>query len=67
MMFRKLKHLAILLGLLTASIAFNGCAKNIVIYPITGEDIFTHSEAGKNWVCMSEFYVHEVMKARMGQ
>jgi hypothetical protein len=67
-MFHKLKVLSILafcLIALTASVS--GCARKIVLHPLTDEDIRFESKAGTNWTCMSDYYVEEVMRARLGE
>lgn len=58
MKFQKLLSLVILLSCLTA---LTGCAKKIVLHPVDGSDIRMDGD----WVCMSQEYVQEVMKARL--
>lgn len=58
-----LKRLSLLLLFLTASTVCNGCARQIVLHPLTDKDI--RQENG--WICMSPEYVNEVMKARLGK
>jgi len=55
------KHLKALLVSLTVLTACSGCAKNIVLHPVTDKDIRTDGE----WVCMKPDYIQEVMKARL--
>lgn len=57
------KMLTTLLLFLTGSIAFNGCAKTIVLHPLTDTDI----RMDGNWVCMSPDYVKEIMKVKVGK
>lgn len=52
---------ALLLVLLTGLIVFSGCAKTIVLHPVTDKDI----KMQDGFVCMSPEYVQEVMKARL--
>ena len=56
-----LKRLLILIIFSTVSIVFNGCAKNIVLHPMTDQDIKTEG----TWVCMTPEYLKEVVKARL--
>lgn len=58
-----LRHLVILLSCLIGLTAINGCAKNIVLHPVDGSDIRMDGD----WVCMSQDYVQEVMKAKVGK
>ena len=58
-----LKHLSLSLLFLIVSIVSNGCAKNIVLHPLTDKDI----RMDGNWVCMSPEYIENVMKARLGK
>jgi hypothetical protein len=55
-----LKSLACFLVL---TVLNSGCARNIVLHPVTDEDIRMDGD----WVCMSQDYVKEVMKVRLGQ
>lgn len=57
------KHLSLLLLFSTVLIAFNGCARNIVLHPLTDKDI----KQQDGWICMTPEYVQEVMKARLGK
>lgn len=54
------KLLAMLLLFSTVSI---GCAKTIVLHPVDETDIRMDGD----WICMSQDYVKEVMKARLGE
>ena len=58
-----LKRLSLLLIFLIALIVCNGCARKIVLHPLTDKDIKMEGE----WVCMSPDYIKEVMKARLGK
>lgn len=55
------KHLKVLLVSLIASTAFSGCARNIVLHPMTDADIRKDGD----WVCMTPEYIQEVMRARL--
>ena len=55
--------LKLLVTLLVFSAVSIGCARNIVLHPVTDEDIRMDGD----WVCMSQGYVQEVMKARLGE
>jgi hypothetical protein len=55
--------LRLLVTLLAFSAVSIGCAKTIVLHPVTDEDIRIEGD----WVCMSQDYVREVMKARLGE
>lgn len=55
--------LSLLCVFLIGSIAFNGCARKIVLHPVDETDI--RSEG--NWVCMTPEFIQEVMKARLGK
>jgi hypothetical protein len=58
-----LKHLSLLLLFSIGLIAFNGCARKIVLHPLTDKDI----KQDGNWICMTPEYVQEVMRARLGK
>lgn len=57
------KTLLLLTIFLTGSIGFSGCARKIVLHPMTDSDI---KQDGK-WVCMTPEYIQEVMNARLGK
>ena len=59
--FQVQRHQKVLLASLIALIAFSGCARNIVLHPMTDKDIRQDGE----WICMTPNYVEEVMKARL--
>lgn len=59
-MFLRLIALLALLASLTVS---TGCARQIVLHPVTDADI----RMDGNWVCMTPEYIQEVMKARLGK
>ena len=56
-----------LLILLLCSIALivSSCAR-IVLHPVTDQDIKIGGWCQPGWVCMSEGYIKEVMKAKVG-
>ena len=55
------KSLSALLVCLTLSIVLSGCARTIVMHPVTEKDIRVQD----GWVCMTPEYIQEVMKARI--
>ena len=56
------KHLSLLLLFWIVLIAFlSGCAKNIVLHPLTDKDI----KQQDGWICMTPQYVQEVIRARL--
>lgn len=57
--FKPIVYLALVLLLLVLA----GCARRLVVYPITKEDIWI-SEDGKK-ICMSKWYFENVLKARV--
>ena len=40
-----------------------GCARNVVIHPITGTDIYDGKNPGDK--CFSEAYIKEIMRVRI--
>lgn len=61
------KTLLLSLVLLTPLIAFEGCAQNIILHPVTDADIRMEKVADKDWICMTPDYIQQVMKARLGK
>jgi len=58
-----LSRLVILTLCLAALTAFNGCAKKVYLYPQTEKDIRQEGE----WTCVTEKYMEEIMKVRLGK
>jgi len=57
------RHLKVLLASLIVLIACSGCARNIVLHPMTDKDIRQDGE----WICMTPDYIQEVMRAKVGK
>ncbi len=55
------KLLVLSLVFLTGLTAFNGCARKVILHPLTDKDI----KEQDGWICMTPEYVQEVMKARL--
>ena len=58
---RKLWLTGMLVSSMLASLAFSGCSTT-TLYPITDKDIFIQENGN---VCMSQFYMEEVLKAKL--
>lgn len=55
------KTLKALLVCLIVSIVLSGCARTIVMHPVTDKDI----KMQDGWVCMTPDYIQEVMRAKI--
>ena len=53
-----------LLLLLTVSI---GCSRTIKLHPVTDKDIYLTVKDGDQYTCVSDYYLGEVMRARLEQ
>ncbi len=65
----RLRLLPVMLAaLMLASAGSIGCSRSIVLYPITGQDIAVIKKgepASINGYIMSEFYLNEVLQAKI--
>ena len=52
--------------LLLCLIGLTGC-NTITLHPVTDQDIKIGDWCKPGWVCMSQAYVQEVMKAKLGK
>lgn len=51
-----------LLASMLLSGALTGCARTVILYPIEQTDIY---EAENGDICMSEFYLNDVLKVKL--
>ena len=71
-MHRKLLLTGMLVVLLPLLVAFPGCSKKVILFPLEQADIVLLQEgetvtAPKQGAFLSDFYIEEVMKARIGE
>lgn len=58
-----MRKLLLLLPLfLTSLLIFEGCAKNVVLHPVDGQDIKLLDDG---WIAMSPKYVEEVVQVKL--
>jgi hypothetical protein len=58
---RRLWQIGMLASLMLVLLAFSGCSTT-TLYPITDKDIFIQENGN---VCMTPFYMQEVLKAKL--
>lgn len=62
-----LKRLLIILAFSTALTGCSVLKKEVILHPVTDQDIKIGGWCQEGWICMSEGYLKEVVKARLGQ
>lgn len=56
---RKIRPLLLLFSI--GSLLYNGCARDIVLHPVTDKDI----KEMDGWICMTPAYVARVVQAKL--